>query len=81
MRWKIIPSDIDWMIGLSLMFGLALLLTSLSNKNVETFFIWLNISAGFIVWSGLLELWILVLTTIVLVFIIANSTYKKRFGG
>ena len=62
------------------MFGLALLLTSVSNRNVETFFIWLNISAGFIIWSGLLDLWILVLTTIVLVFIIANTVYKKRYG-
>lgn len=63
------------------MFGIALLLTSLSNRNVESFFIWLNISAGFIVWSGLLELWILVMTTIVLVSIIANNMYKKRIGG
>ena len=60
------------------MFAIALLLTSLSNKNVETFFIWLNISAGFIVWSGLIELWILVLTTITLVLIIANNTYTKN---
>ena len=63
------------------MFGLAFLLTALSNRNVESFFIWLNISAGFIVWSGLLDLWILIMTTIVLVFIIANNIYKKSNGG
>lgn len=62
------------------MFGIALLLTSMTYENVESFFIFLNISAGFIVWSGLLELWILVLTTIVLSFIIGNNVYKKRIG-
>jgi len=74
------PNEIDWIIGLSLMFGLALLLTSFSNRNVETFFIFLNISAGFIVWSGLLDLWILVLTFIVLIFIIGNNIFKKSQG-
>jgi len=60
------------------MFALALLLTSMTYQNIETFFIFLNIFAGFMVWSGLIELWVLVLTTIVLVFIIGNNVYKKR---
>jgi len=60
------------------MFGLALLLTAITYKKVETFFIFLNISAGFIVWSGLIDLWILVLTTIVLTFVIANNVFRSR---
>lgn len=62
------------------MFGLAFLLTGLSNRNVESFFIWLNISTGFVVWSGLIELWILILTTIALVLIIGNNVNKSRGG-
>jgi len=60
------------------MFGLALLLTSVSYRNFQTFLAFLNISCAFMVWSGLIDLWVLILTTIILIFVIANSLFNNR---
>jgi len=71
-------TDLDWIMAIAIMFGLALMMTYLTYKDTETFFIWLTIFSGFTVWSGLLPLWVLVLCLITLILIIANTTYKKR---
>lgn len=64
-------------IGLSLTFGLAIVLTYLTYKDIETFFCFLTIFDGFSVWSGLLPLWSLVLCLILLVFIVGNNIKKR----
>ena len=69
------------MIGVGIMFGLALFFASLTFKDIETFFIWLTIFCGFVVWGGLLPLWILVLDLIILVLIIANNVKKGSVEG
>lgn len=60
-------SDIDWVIGLGLMFGLALLFTLLLKGDMYTFFSWAYIINGLVVWGGLLEAWTLILNTILIV--------------
>ncbi len=59
------------------MFALALLMTIASKKTTESFFIWLTIFAGFVVWSGLIDLWILILLIIMLVILIFSSLWKR----
>ncbi len=70
--------EIGIMMGLALMFSLALFFSFLTYKDVETFFIWLTIFCGFVVWGGLLPLWVLVVDLIILTLIIANNVNKKR---
>ena len=60
------------------MFGLALVMTYLTYKDTETFFIWLTIFSGFVVWAGLVDLWILIICLIVLTVIITSNISKKR---
>ncbi len=66
------------MMGLALMFGMALVLTYMTFRDLESFFIWLTIFAGFVVWGGLLDLWVLVLCFVILGVIIINIVYRKR---
>ncbi len=68
---------VSWLLGVGIMFGLSFLMTVLTNKNVETFFIYLTIFSGFVVWSGLLPLWILVICVIILTLIMINKTSKR----
>lgn len=72
----ITPTNI--IIGLAITFGLALALTYLTYKDMETFFCWLTIFCGFSVWSALLPLWSLILCLIVLIFIVGNNVQKNR---
>ena len=65
--------EINIIIGLAIMFSLALLSTTLTYKDVETFFIFLTIYSGFVVWSGLIDLWILIICLIILTLIIGNN--------
>lgn len=69
---SLIPSIIglEWIIGVGLMFGLAFIFMFLTKKTISSFFVWLVIFNGFMVWGGLLELWTLVLTLIILVAVI-----------
>ena len=57
------------MIGVGLMFGLAFIFMYLTKKTMASFFVWLVIFNGFMVWGGLLELWTLIMSMIVLVII------------
>lgn len=71
------PTAINWMIGLSLMFSLAMLMTVLSEQTPESFVSWLTIFAGYTVWAGLIDLWILILIIIVLVVMIFSDIRKR----
>ena len=68
----------DWILGMAIMFGLALILTVMTYRDLETFFIFLTIFCGFVVWGGLLDLWVLVLCLVILALIIVNIIYRKR---
>lgn len=70
-------SDTNWILGIGIMVLLALFLTFLTFKDTETFFIFLTIFSGFVVWAGLVELWVLVINLVVLTLIIINKTFRK----
>ena len=69
--------EINIMMGLAIMFGLALVTTYLTYKDVETFFIFLTIFSGYVVWSGLLDLWVLIVNILVLALIIGNNVFGR----
>lgn len=56
----------EWVLGLGIMFGFALVMTVLTIATVSSFFAWLTIFDAFVVWADLLPLWTLVLCIIVL---------------
>jgi len=51
----------DWLIGVGLMFGLAFMFNYLTFKDLKSFFGYLMIFNGFMVWAGMLPIWSLVL--------------------
>ena len=63
-------SGMEWIIGLGLMFALALIMSMATFKNLMSFFIFLNIFNAFMVWAAMLPLWTLVMDLIVLTLII-----------
>lgn len=65
-----IASDIDWVIGLGLMFGLALLFTIILKGDMQVFFSWAYIMNGLVVWGGLLKGWTLILNTILIIILL-----------
>lgn len=69
----------EWIIGLGLAFGLALIFTVLTSQDFNTFLVWLTIFIGFSIWAGLLPLWILILCIIILVIVIYLEIQNK--GG
>ncbi len=69
---------INFMLGLAIMFGLSLFMTYLTSKDTETFFIFLTIFAGFVVWGELVDLWVLILCLIILTMIIISKSKKNR---
>lgn len=63
----------EWILGVGLMFGLALILTLLTFKDLISFFVFLTIFNGFMVWAGLLEMWTIALNIAILIAVIILS--------
>ena len=78
MIFQLTEFTINFMLGLSIMFGLSLFMTYLTSKDTETFFIFLTIFAGFVVWGGLIELWVLVLCLIILTLVMISKSKSNR---
>lgn len=72
-------SGYQWMIGIGIMFGLALVMNVLTFNKATSFFVWLTIFSAFVVWGGLLPLWTLVMCLIVLTVVIYMELQNK--GG
>ncbi len=70
----------DWIIGLGLMFGLALVFNSLIFENLEGFIIFLTLFCAFVVYADLLPLWVLVFNIIILTITIYYEINKKGAG-
>ena len=66
-------SDIDIILGLGIMFGLALLLSILTFKDLHSFLCYLFIICNFVVRAELLPIWVLILMLIV---VIVSSFYQ-----
>ena len=78
--YQLAEVDINWIIGLALIFSLSLFMSFMTDKDVETFFIFLTIFSAFAVWSGLLDLWILIVCLILLTVILIMNVKKNSSG-
>lgn len=67
----------QWIFGISLMFGLALVLNYYTFENPKGFFVFLTLFNAFVVWSGFLPYWTLILNIIILTFIMYSEINKK----
>lgn len=81
MLFQISIVGLEWMIGIGLMFGLSFIFMYLTKKTISSFLVWLVIFNGFMVWGGLLDLWTLVLTLIIMVIVIYFEIKNAGFGG
>ena len=72
-------TGMEWILGVGLMFGLALVMTMVKGGSAIHFLAWLMIFCGFVVSAGLLELWVLVLCLVV--FTIALFIEFKNGGS
>lgn len=59
----------EWIIGIGIAFGLAFIFSYLTYKDLPTFFVFLTIFDGFMVWCDFLPMWTLIICLIVLVII------------
>jgi len=57
-------TGMEWILGIGIVFGLALVMTMVTKKTPSAFLSWLLIFCGFVVASGLLPLWSLILCII-----------------
>ena len=57
-------TGMEWILGIGIVFGLALVMTMVTKKTMSAFLSWLLIFCGFVVASGLLPLWSLILCII-----------------
>jgi len=74
-------SGFEWMLGIGIMFGLALVMTILTFNNLSCFFVWLTIFNAFVVWAGLLPLWTLILCIVILTVVIYFEAINKNGGN
>lgn len=68
----------DWIIGIGLMFSLALIFSKITYNNLLSFFIFLTFFSGFVVASELLPLWVLILNVVILTIFIYYQINQKR---
>lgn len=71
----------EWMIALGLMFGLAFVMNLITFDSMSSFFIWLTIFNAIVVWGGLLPLWTLILSLILLTVVIYSEMRDKGENG
>jgi len=74
-------SGFEWMLGIGIMFGLAFVMTVLTFSNMSCFFVWLTIFCAFVVWGGLLDLWVLILSIIITTVVIYFEIQTNKRGG
>ena len=70
----------EWIIGIALMFSLAFIMNYISRNDFAGFIVFLTIFNAFIVWTGFLSLWTLILCIIILSILIVSEIYKKRLN-
>ena len=71
-------TEYDWIIGIALMFGLALVLNKLTFESMPSFIIFLTIFNAFVVYGNLLPLWSLVLNIVILSIVMYIEMNNKR---
>lgn len=68
----------EWILGISLMFGLAFVMNHYTFENPKGFFIFLTLFNAFFVYGELLPYWTLILNILVLTFIMYIELTKNR---
>lgn len=68
----------DWIIGITLMFSLAMVLNYMTFKSTEGFFVFLTFFNIFVVYADLLPMWSVILNIIILSFVMYNQFNRKR---
>jgi hypothetical protein len=63
----------NFILGLGLMFGLAIFTAYIVELNLENFFGFLTFYSAFVIWMGLLPIWILIINLLILLVLIINS--------
>ena len=63
--------------GIGMAFGLSLVLTYYTFRTLLSFLIWLSIFLSFVVWAGILDLWVLVFNFIGIIFVVYIK-YRNR---
>ena len=71
-------ATVEWIIGLALMFGLALVMNRYTFESLQGFFVFLTIFNTFVIWAGLLPFWTLILNLIILTYIMYIELKIKR---
>jgi len=71
----------DLMLGVGLMFGLALLFSYMTYRNMKSFIVFLTIFSGFVVWGGLVESWVLILMIIILSVVLVFDFKNNNNNG
>jgi len=72
---------LSWVFGVAIMFGLTFAMSYLTDESLNSFFIWLCIFNGFIIWGGLLPLWTFFLSIIALTISIYFQITMSKNGG
>lgn len=70
-------TEYDWLIGIGIMFGFALSMSYITYGTIESFFAFLTMFSGFVCWSELLPMWVLILNILILTFIMYFSLIKR----
>lgn len=70
--------EYNWLIGLALMFGLALVMNKFTFESSAGFIIFLTIFNAFVVYADLLPLWSLVLSLIVFSIVIYQELSNEK---
>ena len=68
----------EWILGLGIVFGLAFVFTMLTQQDAMGFLIFVTIFVCFAVWSGLLEVWTLVISLIAVVGVVYMELQNRR---
>lgn len=74
-------TDIETIIGIGLSFSLAFIFTAITKKDIHSFLCFLLFFMSFIVWSGLLPIWVLILNVIGVLTSLFIKIRTKISGG
>jgi len=70
--------ELDWIFGIALMFGLALVLNHYTFENSAGFFTFLTLFNAFVVWGNLLPYWTLILNIVILCFVMYLQLNQQK---
>lgn len=70
MFFQVSITGFEWVLGLALMFGIAFILTLITYKSLMSFVVWLTMTCAFVVYGGLLDLWVLIMCLIILTIVV-----------